>query len=283
MDSVALEKKITAKIAQNGKAIVTSLLNESRLQDRSKVFVSPDCQQIKIVPSKDYDFSHYLILQLENDLNVSILEHSLPDNEKYFKPLGTIETYSATFFSLLEQTVEFYRQMEIIDELCYVVDPEEITTKQNYRVIKLDDRVYMKIKVNPLDPASVTTTFYGPTKRVEHYRKIYHEKLDDWNINDDIYRNFLRIFDLMAFPQKSSFNNCGMGELCSICYTYRFAGQIPIVSCDNDKCALNYHTTCLKTWFATLRDTKVFLNMTSGRCPSCKEKLSTAFNDLLDE
>lgn len=75
----------------------------------------------------------------------------------------------------------------------------------------------------------------------------------------------------MTFPTKNSFNNTGMRELCCICYTYRFAGQIPIVSCDNDKCALIYHTACLKEWFTTLGDTKVFLNMTSGRCPSCKE------------
>lgn len=87
----------------------------------------------------------------------------------------------------------------------------------------------------------------------------------------------------MAFPQKNSFKSNGMSELCSICYTYRLVDQIPIVSCDNNKCALNYHMLCLKEWFTTLSDTKVFLNMTSGRCPSCKEKLSTAFTDLLDE
>lgn len=56
------------------------------------------------------------------------------------------------------------------------------------------DRVYMKIKVDPLNPASLTTTFYGPTKQVEQYRRIYYEKLDDWNMNEDIYRNLLRIF-----------------------------------------------------------------------------------------
>lgn len=83
--------------------------------------------------------------------------------------------------------------------------------------------------------------------------------------------NSVHSTDLMAFPLKNAFNHSGMGELCSICYSYRFAGQIPMISCDNDKCALNYHTGCLKEWFATLRDTKVFLNMTSGRCPSCKE------------
>lgn len=81
----------------------------------------------------------------------------------------------------------------------------------------------------------------------------------------------------MTFPQKCTLANSGFGEHCSICYTYRVAGQIPIVSCDNDKCALNYHLICLKEWFATLRDTKVFLNMTSGRCPSCKEVCQIKF------
>lgn len=188
------------------------------MEHRWKVFVSPDCQQIKIVPAKDYH-SHYMILQLDDSLNVTILAHSLPENDKYFKPVGTIGSYSDAFFNLLQQTEEFYAQMNSIDELTYVVDPEEITTKHNYRVIKLgknfclrifaihvfliqsiqnvvsiEDRVYMKIKVDPLDASSVTTTFYGPSKKIEQYRQNYHEKLDDWSVNDDIYRNFLRIF-----------------------------------------------------------------------------------------
>lgn len=104
--------------------------------ERCKVYISPDCQQIKIVPADDYD-AHHLTLQLDDKLNVSVLSHSLPENERYFKPVGTIETHSATFFSLLDQMGEFYAQMNTIDELTYVVDPEEITTKHNYRVIKL--------------------------------------------------------------------------------------------------------------------------------------------------
>lgn len=157
------------------------------------MFINENCDQIKILPNQHYE-SHYLILKLESNLNVSVLSHSLPDNDKYFKAFGTIETLSATFFELLKNTEEFYAQMNTIDELTYVVDPEEITTKHNYRIIKMEDRVYMKIKVDPLEPSLVITTFYGPTKKVEQYREIYHKKLDDWNVNDDIYRNLLRIF-----------------------------------------------------------------------------------------
>lgn len=80
--------------------------------------------------------------------------------------------------------------------------------------------------------------------------------------------------DLITFPQKNHPDN-NVNEYCSICYTYRISGQIPIVSCDNDKCSLIFHSICLKEWFATLRDTKTFLNLTSGRCPMCKEVRNT--------
>lgn len=106
------------------------------ISSKRKVFINTECDQIKIVPVGDYD-THYLILSLDEHLNVSILEHSLPENEKYFKSIGTIDTYSSAFFNLLQQMEEFYAQMNTIDELTYVVDPEEITTKCNYRVIKL--------------------------------------------------------------------------------------------------------------------------------------------------
>lgn len=57
----------------------------------------------------------------------------------------------------------------------------------------------MKIKVDPLEPSAITTTFYGPTKCVERYRQMYREKVNDWINNDDIYRNFLRIFGIYNY------------------------------------------------------------------------------------
>lgn len=70
-----------------------------------------------------------------------------------------------------------------------------------YKIISsfVDNRMYMKIQVDPLEPSAVTTTFYGPTKSAERYRQIYREKMDDWSLNDDIYRNLLRIFGMIAF------------------------------------------------------------------------------------
>lgn len=102
---------------------------------RSKVFINNKCDEIKIVPV-NYD-THYLIIKLDEHLKPFVKEHSLPDNDKYFMLSGTIETFSAIFFSLLDQMDAFYIQMNTIDELTFVVDPVEITTKHNYRLIKL--------------------------------------------------------------------------------------------------------------------------------------------------
>lgn len=58
----------------------------------------------------------------------------------------------------------------------------------------VDGKVYMKIVVDPLLPSSITTSFYGPTTSVELYRDKYRTGINDWNADDDIYRNFLRMF-----------------------------------------------------------------------------------------
>lgn len=102
---------------------------------RSKVFLNSSCERVKIVSINDD--SHYLILDLDEYLTPTVLEHSLPDNEKYFMMSGTVDTYSAIFFDLLDKMEMFYIQMHTIDQLTYVVDPVEVSTKHNYRVIKL--------------------------------------------------------------------------------------------------------------------------------------------------
>lgn len=105
---------------------------------RGKTFLNTDCTQIKITPGDEYTADHYLILTVGEDLNVSVSSHSLPDpNGRLFNFAGTIGTFAAKFFEYLDQIEEFYEHMSTIDELCFVVDPAEITTKCNSRIIKL--------------------------------------------------------------------------------------------------------------------------------------------------
>lgn len=81
---------------------------------------------------------------------------------------------------------------------------------------------------------------------------------------------------------KNSCQNDENEKQCGICYSYRSNMQIPFISCDNQKCFLIYHTSCLKKWFSTLPDSKTVLNVSFGNCPYCKEKLSTSFVSLFE-
>lgn len=100
--------------------------------------MNADCSQIKIIPDETYGGDHFLIVSINEDLHVSVLDHSLPDlNGKLFNFIGNLESYASKFFEYLDQMDEFYGNMNTIDELCFVVDPVNVTTKCNYRVIKL--------------------------------------------------------------------------------------------------------------------------------------------------
>lgn len=75
----------------------------------------------------------------------------------------------------------------------------------------------------------------------------------------------------MFFPPKiCDYDEIENNLTCNICFTYRFDGQIPLISCDNENCNVVFHKVCLKKWFATINDTKTVLDITFGICPFCK-------------
>lgn len=79
--------------------------------------------------------------------------------------------------------------------------------------------------------------------------------------------------DLIYFTLKhpSDEDNDEAGQnCCGICLSYRFNDQIPMISCDNEKCEIIYHKECLKKWFEGV-NTKTILLVTMGSCPFCKE------------
>lgn len=78
---------------------------------------------------------------------------------------------------------------------------------------------------------------------------------------------------MTQFPMRTHQQNEADEPHCGICLDYRSPGlgQIPIVSCDNERCALVYHPACLRQWFETLPDSRTCLDVTFGSCPYCKE------------
>ncbi|XP_036324359.1 E3 ubiquitin-protein ligase FANCL [Rhagoletis pomonella] len=236
---------------------------------------------------------HYLQVELPS---LRISEHSLPDCFDWEEQLHKYNNLAAMvqqFQKYLEDLQPFYDNFTDIDELCYVVQPSPpVSTKHNWRLFVLRERVYLKLViVDPFAPiASMSLQVIGPTQAVEELRRTLSDGLREWDAELDIHKNLLRIFDLCYFPMPPGSGWLGgeheataAEQFCNICYSYQLdQGEIPIVSCDNPHCTLIYHASCLKEWFNTLTDGKNFLSVSFGACPFCKTKLSTSFAELLE-
>ncbi|XP_067618124.1 E3 ubiquitin-protein ligase Fancl [Eurosta solidaginis] len=243
-------------------------------------------------------FSHYYQHYLQVDLpNLLVSAHSLPDCfawEEQLQKCSNLAAMIQQFQKYLQDLQMFYDCFQDIDELCYVVQPRPpISTKHNWRLFVLRERVYLKLVISdPFAPiASMSLQILGPTQAVEELRRMLSEGLRDWDAELDIHKNLLRIFDLCYFPMPpgsgwigAEHETTSTGEqFCNICYAYASdEGEIPIVSCDNAQCTLIYHAACLREWFNTLTEGKDFLSVSFGACPFCKTKLSTSFAELLE-
>lgn len=87
------------------------------------------------------------------------------------------------------------------------------------------------------------------------------------------------VIDMTSFPIRTQQQHEADEAHCGICLTYRSElGQIPIVSCDNERCTIVYHPACLRSWFQTLPNSRSCLDVTFGVCPYCKE-VNVHYND----
>lgn len=267
---------------------VLKQLKNIRPSKSYKTKLSTKLQTIRFDEFENFS-GHFLEITLIPE--VKIKEQSLPlPNEaipNLFEYKNTIASILEQFLSYLQDFEEFYSYLGIIDDLCYVVEPPSPSTKENWRIFKLTESVFIKIQVDPFCPSSVEINFIGPTYEIERYREMYNERANNWDPEMDLHKNILKIFDIFYLPMKNSgemFNESSVpGSECNICMSYLSGedGRVPIISCDNQKCETIYHATCLNRWFSLQSDGKTFLAVSVGKCPFCKEKLSASFEGLL--
>lgn len=261
--------------SQQKSNIYTEILELHKPQDY-RLQLNDRCTRIRFCGFAEHE-AHYLELKLPS---LQLIAHSLPDCIQLEDILEN-SSHSLTsilhlYLKLLEELRPFYESFSSIDELCDVLQPCPITTKHNTRVFPLKDRVYLKLTI--ADPfasyASMTVQIIGPTEEVAHLRHVLSDGLANWDIELDMHKNLLHIFDLCYFPMPAEMQlkkNEDEEQRCNICFDYRLDnGEVPLVSCDNSRCVLKCHAACLKEWFDTLVEGKTFLEVSFGLCPFCK-------------
>jgi hypothetical protein len=123
------------------------------IQNKSyQVQLKPDCTEANIVNITGNE-KYFMKLKL-NDKNLfNVVEHSLPElcargEGSMFQLNSTLEQHVSTFEKYLEQLEEFYTYMEAIDQLCFVVDPNPVTTKSVHRIFKYGIYFFLKYVLN---------------------------------------------------------------------------------------------------------------------------------------
>lgn len=237
-----------------------------------EVLVNDNCSLVRI-RNFSQNQQHFLEVSLPS---LQLLGHSLPSCIDWQELLGKATSLTMMlqqYKNFLEDLRPFYENFTDIDELCYVVQPPLPSTKANWRLFVLKEKVFLKLQFSdPFSPlSSMSVHIIGPTLEVTQLRRVYSEGLRDWDGELDVHKNLLRIFDLCFFPMTPNEGPQTSMQYCNICYCYKLEhGEIPIVSCDNNHCSLIFHAACLKEWFSTLTDSKTFLDVAFGACPFCK-------------
>lgn len=264
---------------------LTKLMDELIALDRQDFDISLSQQSsaspFEVLASNFRDNDTHFIkfeIPLNNDDGMMVTDSSLPVDVTYWHQPMMMSSKSSglplrrmidSFRTTLSSLNEFYNCLETIDTLCYVVDPEVITTRSTWRTFKFNERVHLKVTVEPFDPSAIEVKFIGPTVDIQVLHDLYDDRVSNWDVEQDAFRNLLRIFDLMYFPMRPNKDD---GEiLCNICFSNRLEGQLPLVICDNRNCNLLYHSKCLRDWFSNTKKSKTFWSVTFGECPNCLE------------
>lgn len=115
-----------------------------------------------------------------------------------------------------------------------------------YYLFIIDERVHIKLTVDPFNTSSISVNIIGPINDIAELRERYTERVQDWDTDLDIYKNLLKIFDLMYFPMKTDMNEEHIDNSCKICYSYRIENEVPLIVCDSVKCNSFFHASCLR-------------------------------------
>lgn len=215
---------------------------------------------------------HFIQMKYEHS-SWKVLDHQLPVANAFDKATTNLVDSVRTYTMLLNNLEPFYTSLQMLDEICIVGEPEKITPKTNYRVVKFSQKVFIKIEfVSPLCIDEASITFHGCTNTVKEMTEVFNSRCHDYE-DENIYNKLLGIFDIPYFPVTDEDQ-----VDCSICLSYRCEfNRCPIVCCDNEKCECTFHISCLEKYLRLQNQSLKILSICIGECPFCKQKLSNSY------
>lgn len=200
----------------------------------------------------------------------TLTSHNLPDRInllKIGKPISLKRAVENCKIAI-ENLEEFFEVIDVIDRNIEVVQPRIKSTKDNWRIVKFNKNVYIKIELpNPLNVKDVLVTFYGKSEHVEKIQELYNNQdHEDENVYWRLHSLRYEIDDSGHSQQENDKIDCG------ICFEYYDeSDECPLVFCENSTCPQAFHSSCLSRHLK-VSNLKI-LNVAIGECPYCKFKI----------
>lgn len=168
-------------------------------------------------------------IQAQYPQSAPTIRHELPVR---FKPAWKsqqnkcLSTIISAFQSELTRLQIFWNDMDEIDKLCWVQEPEKVKKKHTYRRIVVARHCSITIEIcDPYHPRKVPKyCFLGADNLVAKHRACFSSNIDDWNENISIMQNLKTLLQL-ELPSKSTSKAADYILRCGICYSYRLSKE----------------------------------------------------------
>lgn len=230
------------------------------------IAVKKDYSEIKISQHHESKFDMEFMY---SDNNWILTSHNLPDRVNLLK-IGkptTLKRAMECCKIAVENLNDFYEVLETIDRNAEVVEPRNRSSKDNWRIVKFNKNVYVKIELpNPMNIKDVHVNFIGKNEQVQKMTELYNKQDSE---EENIYwkLHFLR-YELEEEEDQSNDDKID----CGICLEYYDeSDKCPLIFCNNSMCSQAFHSTCLNRHLK-VSNLKI-LNVAVGECPFCKFKI----------
>jgi E3 ubiquitin-protein ligase FANCL len=185
--------------------------------------------------------------------------------------LSLLETYHR-FRSMLDDLTLFFRVLDDFDRHAWVLEPERPTYAQSMRRLTLAPQCSLVVEIDPVEPSRLPNVrFFGSEQRIEGMRNLFYERTSLWDpIHKTPRENLETILEIRFPPRPSAMDEYEYENECGICYTYHLEGVgVPDWACDVVSCRRPYHSSCLRTWLASIPETRQSFQVYYGSCPYC--------------
>ncbi|KAL4707720.1 hypothetical protein ACJJTC_014901 [Scirpophaga incertulas] len=269
---------------QPSENIISYLVDTKILEDISNiieyehipVFFGKTLRDIKLVVIDDNLREHEIFVKYNNFRKLVITSVAMPHSEIQDQEYNSLQDIVMACKMHVNRLSAYFTELQSIDRMCTVMEPINPSFKDDYRRIRLDDRVWLHLEVSP---EGLGTNIYL-VGQSEKWNSKLQAGLLSWDHDKDIVENISRVFDLTSLSSSSMNSLISLTKesaplhtnVCSICLCTEMQDNpsVPLPLCLNANCGVYFHRYCLYQWLVALDGGRIpAFGVASGSCPSC--------------